>query len=84
MTPATIRETRERAGLTVAELATLLGVDRTTVYRWELPEANPRARRPHGLYRGIVEKWLARHERNERIERALNAQADERISRETP
>lgn len=38
-----IRECRIRAGLTQAELATRIGVDRTSVVKWETGSASPRA-----------------------------------------
>lgn len=36
MTPANLRATRKRLGLSAEALGALLGVHRETVYRWEL------------------------------------------------
>lgn len=38
-----IKDKRERAGMTQGELAERLGVDRTTVTKWESGDAMPRA-----------------------------------------
>ena len=38
LTPAELREWRERHGLTQAEAGDVLGVAENTVYRWERPE----------------------------------------------
>jgi transcriptional regulator with XRE-family HTH domain len=40
--PRTRRQVRERAGITQADLAQVLGVDRATVSRWESGERDPR------------------------------------------
>ena len=41
-TPDRIRERRERKGLSVAQLAIMLGVSRMTIYRWEDGRVQPR------------------------------------------
>lgn len=38
-----IKVLRERAGLTIAELARQMGVDRAAAFRWEMGTAMPRA-----------------------------------------
>ena len=38
-----IKVLRERAGLTTAELARQMGVDRAAAFRWEMGTAMPRA-----------------------------------------
>ena len=38
-----IKELRESAGITQVELANVIGVDRSTVTKWETGEAMPRA-----------------------------------------
>lgn len=40
--PGRIRERRKTRGLSVAQLATILGVSRMTVYRWERGTVQPR------------------------------------------
>ncbi len=48
-----------RGDRTRAELAALVGVTPLTVYRWELPDGAPEARRPRGAIRRRLEALVA-------------------------
>ena len=54
---AALREAREAAGLTVAEAAAELGVERTTLYRWEQGTRTPSVLTERVL-REAVSRWL--------------------------
>ena len=56
---AALREAREAAGLTVAEAAAELGVERTTMYRWEQGTRTPSVMTERVL-REAVSRWLRR------------------------
>lgn len=45
----TVRETRQRLGLSLSDMAEALGVDRQTVWRWEAGEREP----PSYLWRAL-------------------------------
>lgn len=49
MTPADIRQLRDRFGWTQQDLARYMGVSRATVVRWEMARGEPNARNPSGL-----------------------------------
>lgn len=53
---AALREAREAAGLTVAEAAAELGVERTTLYRWEAGNRTPSALTERVL-RTAITRW---------------------------
>lgn len=53
--PAVCRALRERVGLTQAEVATLLGVDKSAVTRWENGHRFPR-RRARLAYAALLER----------------------------
>jgi hypothetical protein len=53
------RDLRERAGLSVRELATLLGVDGATLCRWERGQTRPRG---PGASRWVAACQLIEHE----------------------
>ena len=54
---AALREAREAAWLTVAEAAAELGVERTTMYRWEQGTRTPSVMTERVL-REAVSRWL--------------------------
>ena len=54
---AALREAREAAGLTVADAAAELGVERTTLYRWEASSRTPSPLTERVL-REAVSRWL--------------------------
>ena len=56
-TGAALREVREAAGLTVAEAAAELHVERTTLYRWEQGTRTPSVLTERVL-REAVSRWL--------------------------
>lgn len=63
MKPERIRLLRERLGrkkrrkkITRAELAELLGVSESSVWKWELPKSDPHHRNPSGPARKLIER----------------------------
>lgn len=53
-----IKEYRERKFLTQAELATLLGVGKTTITRWETGQFNPTIKTKKKLYELFIEAGI--------------------------
>jgi hypothetical protein len=58
MNPADLTTTRERLGMTKAELAHELRVGWQTVHRWELPVDHPENRPIPGIAQALLERLL--------------------------
>lgn len=57
MTPSQFKQARQQLGLSLSELAAILGVDDRTIRKWEAPEDTNSARPPNPIAVRVVQ-WL--------------------------